>query len=123
MKSRLLPALICAVSLAVAAFAATYTRQNSRVARFQCDTVFQGGTTTALAVNCSAYIETKVLTNDADANDVIGQGQWVTVSYDLLSPALATRNFTYAGKTLNGQQFAAFMRGMTLELASEQGVQ
>jgi hypothetical protein len=121
MKSKLLPAFLFAVALAVTAFAAAYTKQNTRVPRFQIQTEFQGNTGTALSVRADAYLET-LLINDADATEVHGRGKWVQVSFDFLDPLLTGQTITAAGETVTYPALAALIRQASLDRATAQGV-
>lgn len=109
--------------LATAVWAATYTRQNARVVRVQLNTEFQGATGNALTVQCDAFLQTRVLVNDADSSDVAGTDHWVAVRFDLLDPEIASTNITAAGRTVTYQQLAALIRQAALDRATAQGVQ
>lgn len=99
----------------------TYTKQNSRVERFQGDPSYVAGSTTATAVPMTAFLQTKLLVNDADAADVIVP-PWVAVNFDLLGAPVATTQYTAAGKTVNGQQLAALLRQVALDEATRQNI-
>jgi hypothetical protein len=111
--------LVASLFCFAGAAAQTYTKQNSRVARFQLDTTFDPASpTTATAVRASAFIDSKRLVNDANPNDVI-DGPWTQVNFDLLDPALANTPITAGGVTLSGYaKLAALIRQASLDRAN-----
>lgn len=97
-----------------------YTKQNTRVERFQGDTDFNDSGT-ATAVRCTAFLQTKLLVNDSDSTDKV-PAPWKPVNCDLLAAPVATTNYTAAGKTVNGLQLAALLREVFLSEANRQGI-
>lgn len=117
--NRLLFLLLAALPAAL--FAVTYTRQSARVARFQCDPVYDSsGAVTAVPVQ--AFLAQR-LVNDSDPNDVRGADALIPVSFDMIDPAIAATTVTAAGKTVTYQQLAALMRQAVLDRANAAGVQ
>jgi hypothetical protein len=108
---------VAAVSLATAA---TYTRQNARVTRFQCDPVYNGaGTVTGVPIQ--SWVVQR-LVNDTDATDVRGTAEMVQVNFDLLDPTITNLPINgVSGRTFG--QLAADMRQAVLTRANAQGVQ
>jgi hypothetical protein len=120
MKKKLIIILTIASALcAVYAIAAAYTKQNTRVPRFQIQTEFQGNTGTAISVRADAYMET-LLINDADATEVHGRNQWRQVSFDFLDPLLTGQTITAAGETVTYPALAALIRQASLDRANAQ---
>lgn len=114
-------AFILAAVLALAAFAqVTYTRQNARVKRFQCDPTYDAAGA-VIAVPIQSYLVQR-LVNNADSTDVRADAD-KQVNFDLLDPALAGTNITAAGKTVTYPQLAALMRQAVLDRANAAGVQ
>ena len=112
--------LVLLPSMAVLLGAATFTKQNTRVASLHIDTTFTGGTGTATAVKTYVYLE-QVLVNDADANDIIPSAKKV-IAFDMLDAALNGQTITAAGKTVTYPQLAALLRQASLDQANAQGV-
>lgn len=98
-----------------------YTKQNTRVERFQGDPTYVAGSTTATACPMTAFLQTKLLVNDADASDVVG-GAVKPVSFDLLVAPVSTTNYTAAGRTVTGVQLAALIREVALQEATRQAI-
>ena len=121
MKRTLITLLAVAVIATAFAAAATYTKQNTRIMREQCDVTYDA-TGALVAANVSAFLQTRLLVNDADPTDVI-QNPWKQVSYNLLDPALATTTITAGGTTVTYPKLAALMRQAALDRATAAGVQ
>lgn len=100
---------------------AAYTKQNTRVMRVQADTTFNDAGT-ATAVNMDVFLQTRLLVNDADPTDKVGERQLTKVSFDLLDPTLASTDITAAGKTVTYPQLAALIRKAALDRANAQGI-
>lgn len=92
-----------------------YNKQNSRVVRFQCDTVFDASGT-ATAVAAQAFLQSR-LVNDSDPNDAVDT-PWTPVAFNLLDPALAGETITAAGKNVSYPQLAALLRQAALDRAN-----
>ncbi len=100
--------------------AQTYTKLNSRVERFQGDPKYTAGQANATSAPMTAFIVRPVV-NDADSTDVL-PARNVQVNFDLLAEPVVSTNYTAAGKTMNGAQFAAMMREISLSEANRQGI-
>lgn len=104
----------------VTAFAA-YTKQNSRVERFQCDVVYAPDGTVA-AVNVNAFLRSR-FTNEADAADQVPAPTMTQVNFDLIDDSLNGQTITAATKTVTYKQLAALIRQASLDRANAAGVQ
>lgn len=98
---------------------AAYTKQNSRVVRFQAEVTTVAGNVTA--VKCDAFLVSSFV-NTTDATDIVDAPKWTAVNFDLLDPTLAGVNITAAGKTVSYQQLAALIRQASLDRATAQGI-
>jgi hypothetical protein len=119
MKTKSVLSLLFSV-LCLAAFAATYTKQNTRVNALHVNVDFDKGTATSTAVKITAYLQ-QVLINDTDTNDYVPAARG-EVTFDLLDPTLNATTITAAGKTVTYPQLAAFLRQASLDRANAQGV-
>jgi hypothetical protein len=97
----------------------SYTKRNTRVDTFVVATQFDDADT-ALAVNCSAQLRTRVA-NDQVPTEVADL-PLKSVSFNLIATPVSTTNYTAAGKTVNGVQLAALIREATLAEATRQNV-
>lgn len=100
---------------------AAYTKQTTRVARFQCDTVYDANGV-ATSVPIQVYFANRILKNDADANDVVNPGNFGPITVDLLAAPVVNTNYTAATKTVNGMQAAALLQAIFLAEATRQNV-
>lgn len=100
---------------------AAFTKQATRVARFQCDPVYNASGT-ATSVPIQVYFANRVLVNDADSTDVVNPGHFGPVTVDLLASPVSTTTYTAAGKTVNGTQAAALLQTIFLAEATRQSV-
>ena len=98
---------------------AAYTKQNSRVVRFQAEVTTVAGNVTS--VKCDAFLVSSFV-NTTDATDIVDAPRWSAVQFDLLDPTLAAVNITAAGKTVTYPQLAALMRQASLDRATAQGI-
>jgi len=97
-----------------------YTKQNSRVPRFQIVTEFAGNTGTAIQVNATASLES-LFTNDAVPTEA-HSAPWRQVSFDMIAPAISGLTITAAGQTVTYLQLAALLRQASLDRATAQGI-
>lgn len=116
-----LASLLLAIVGITSLVAATYTRQTTRVARFQCDPTYDAaGVCTAVTIQ--VYYANRVLKNDADSTDVLNPGNFGPVTVDLIAAPVSTTNYTAATKTANGVQAAALLQAIFLAEATRQSV-
>jgi hypothetical protein len=124
MKRRNFLTSLGALALAGIAFPrralAAYTKQNTRVDRVQLDTTFDAAGA-AVSVKGTAFLQTKLLVNDADSTDQV-PAPWKSVGFDLIGAPMATTSYTAAGKTVTGVQLAALIRQAMLDEATRQNI-
>lgn len=102
------------------AFAA-YTKQTTRVARFQCDPVYNAqGVATSVPVQI--FFANRVVVNDADASDIVNPGNFGPVNVDLMAAPVASTSYTFGGKTLTGNQIAGMLQTVFLAEATRQNI-
>lgn len=92
-----------------------YTKQNTRIERWQSDVFYVSGV--ASAVSTQVFMRSQ-LVNDADGTDVV-QKPWESVSFELFG---TTGNITAAGKTVTYSQLAALMGRAALDQANLGGI-
>lgn len=102
------------------AAATTYTRQNARLTRFQCDPVYTAGANPTSVPMKFFFVQR--LVNDADATDVRGTNTAFEVSVDLLDPAVADLPVNGVGG-LTFSQLAVKIREAGLNRANAAGIQ
>lgn len=98
-----------------------YTKQTTRVFRFQGDTVFDAAGA-ATAVNVDAFLITRLLVNDADPTDRVGENEHRKISFNPLDAAIKDLTITASGKTITYQEWAQLTRKMVLDRANAQGI-
>jgi hypothetical protein len=96
-----------------------FTKQNSRLVRFQADPVYAADGTVS-AVPIQTYLKAK-LVNDADPQDSVDAAA-KQVDFNLLDPAIMDTTITAAGKTVTYKELAALIRKACLDRANAAGV-
>ncbi len=113
--------LLVAVAFGLGSAFAAYTKQTTRVARFQCDPVYDAAGV-ATSVPVQVFYANRVLVNDANSADVVSPGNFGPVTVDLIAAPVASTSYTAAGKTVTGAQLAALLQAAFLAEATRQSV-